>query len=230
MFCYSFGAILLWLNVLSKAALQYEQEPKGSSKAMIVYTGCMSWFLLEYMFFEHVHLYTYDIFRERLGFKIVWGCFSWYPFFYQIGNVVLVEAEKDLTVAECAGCAAVFAVGWVLTRGANMQKHALKSGATTFLGAKLNTVPGSNGRLLCSGWWSLSRHINYAGEIIQAVALALPGYMTTGSVIPWLYPLYYVALFVPRELDDDQVCKLKYGEVWETYKKLVPYRIIPYVY
>lgn len=79
MFCYSFGAILLWLNVLSAAALQYEQEPKGSSNAMLVYTSCMSWFLLEYMFFEHVHLYTYDIFRERLGKCMVmraWMCVS----------------------------------------------------------------------------------------------------------------------------------------------------------
>lgn len=74
MFCYSFGAILLWLNVLSAAALQYEQEPKGSSNAMLVYTSCMSWFLLEYMFFEHVHLYTYDIFRERLGKCMVMPC------------------------------------------------------------------------------------------------------------------------------------------------------------
>ena len=34
------------------------------------------------------------------------------------------------------------------------------------------TVPGSGGRLLCSGWWGLSRHVNYCGEIVQAVALA----------------------------------------------------------
>ena len=73
-----------------------------------------------------------------------------------------------------------------------------------------DAVPGSNGRLLCSGWWGLSRHINYFGEIMQGVALALPGYVTTGSLVPWLYPLYYVALFVPRQIEDDEACELKY--------------------
>jgi hypothetical protein len=35
----------------------------------------------------------------------------------------------------------------------------------------------------------------------QALALALPGYLTTGSYIPLLYPLYYVALLFPRQLE-----------------------------
>eukprot|EP00729_Bicosta_minor_P020754 gene20754-12755_t len=155
MFCYSFGAILLWLNVLSAAALQYEQEPKGSSNAMLVYTSCMSWFLLEYMFFEHVHLYTYDIFRERLEKGGAESSFTaaniWYPFFYHVGIWALVDAKADLTLEQCVGCAALFALGWSFTRGANMQKHALKTGASSFLGMPLETVPGSNGRLLCSG-------------------------------------------------------------------------------
>ena len=68
-----------------------------------------------------------------------------------------------------------------------------------FLIEDWKTVPGSND-LLCGGWWGYSRHVNYFGEIVQAVALALPGWLATGSVLPWLYPLYYVALFIPRQL------------------------------
>ena len=127
-------------------------------------------------------------------------------------------------------CAAVFGVGWILTRGANMQKHALKIGASSFLGMELQTVPGSDGRLLCNGWWALSRHVNYLGEIIQAVALALPGWLATNSLLPWAYPVYYVALFIPREMDDDLVCGLKYGKVWQKYKAMVPYAIVPFIY
>ena len=31
-------------------------------------------------------------------------------------------------------------------------------------------------KILCSGFWGLARHINYFGEIVQAIALALPGW------------------------------------------------------
>ena len=29
---------------------------------------------------------------------------------------------------------------------------------------------------------------------------------------------------------DDHKCSTKYGPAWEQYKKVVPYRIIPFVY
>jgi protein-S-isoprenylcysteine O-methyltransferase Ste14 len=95
---------------------------------------------------------------------------------------------------------------------------------------ELQTVPGSNGRLLCNGWWALSRHVNYCGEIVQALALALPGYLATRSLLPFLYPVYYLALFIPRELDDEKICAEKYGEAWADYKRRVPYRIFPGLY
>jgi protein-S-isoprenylcysteine O-methyltransferase Ste14 len=42
--------------------------------------------------------------------------------------------------------------------------------------------------------------------------------------------LYYVGLFLPRERDDERMCKAKYGDVWTEYVKAVPYRIVPGVY
>lgn len=86
-----------------------------------------------------------------------------------------------------------------------------------------------------SGYWGLSRHVNYLGEIIQAIAVSLPGILNNHSThnmsyykfIPLLYPLYYVLLFVPRQFDDDLVCKTKYGDRWDEYVNRVPYRIIP---
>ena len=47
---------------------------------------------------------------------------------------------------------------------------------------------------------------------------------------PWLYPLYYVALLVPRERDDDRRCAAKYGALWEAYRAKVPRRIVPWLY
>ena len=46
--------------------------------------------------------------------------------------------------------------------------------------------------------------------------------------LPWLYPLYYVALFIPRQIDDDLQLECKYGkEAFEAYTKRVPSRIVP---
>ena len=51
----------------------------------MLYCALFLWFVAEYLVFERVHLYTYDIFAERLGFKLGWGCFAFYPYFYLIG-------------------------------------------------------------------------------------------------------------------------------------------------
>jgi delta14-sterol reductase len=51
-----------------------------------------------------------------------------------------------------------------------------------------------------------------------------------GTFWPWLYPLYYVALLVPRQLDDDRRCAAKYGALWEEYRRTVRWRIVPFLY
>lgn len=79
--------------------------------------------------------------------------------------------------------------------------------------------------------------------------MALSWSLATGfdTPITYFYPVYFFVLLVHRQLRDDEMCEVKlarstlttffwltttrrYGEDWKTYKKLVPYRIIPYVY
>ena len=94
---------------------------------------------------------------------------------------------------------------------------------------KPETISDGNNTLLVNGFWGLSRHINYFGEILMGVAIAMSvGY--PGLLWVWLYPLYYVALLFPRQIDDDKRCAAKYGELWQQYTKKVKYRIIPYLY
>ncbi len=231
------------LEVLLLSALALRRETHGElSNALLLYACMLSWFVCEYTLCEVVHLYTYDLFCEKLGFKICWGCLAFYPAFYCVGVWPLLDAPSaaDLPATTCAAIGALFMAGWVLTRGANLQKFALKTRGRAhdgerWCGLRMSLVPGT--RLLCSGFWGISRHVNYLGEIVQAVALALPGFLVSRgappyySALPWLYPLYYVALFIPRQMDDDSQMRAKYGEkAFAEYVRRVPSRIVPGVW
>jgi hypothetical protein len=37
----------------------------------------------------------------------------------------------------------------------------------------------------------------------------------------------WMLLLIHRSIRDDHMCQEKYGDDWQTYKKLVPYRFIP---
>ena len=240
MFLYVFGAVVLELNLLSAANEQVQTTLGHLSSNMIVYQLCFAWFLVEYLYFEHVHLYTYDLFAEKIGQKLVWGCLFFYPYFYGIGVRYLVdnEGQEEMTNLEVILNLAMFLCGWIMTRGANLQKYYLKRNpdqkfVTLFVVLHLSqqTVPGTKRRVLCSGFWGVSRHLNYFGEIVQATALAVPSYLWSGSLVPFVYPIYYILLFLGRVHDDDKICEKKYGKkAWGEYCRMVPYRIVPGVW
>jgi hypothetical protein len=218
------------LSFCSWAGRHASSLPSG----LLVPASLLSFFLGEYCWNELVHTFTYDIFRERIGFKLLFGCLFFYPFFYAVALLPFVQllpharAELISPLASDIICILLFFSGWILTRGANMQKFACKMGAKTFFGRDLVFVPGSQNRLCMSLFWGWSRHINYLGEIVQAFAIALASALATSSSIPFLYPIYYVALFLPRVADDDNQCRSKYGEVvWQSYCHHVPHKLIP---
>lgn len=231
MWLYLVGAVMLALNILSFAAHHYLLHGPQASHGIFVATALLCFFLTEYLNFEEVHLYTYDFFAERTGFKLGWGCIAFYPFFYSIPIWSTVDLPVSQTPDWMLGLfALVFFGGWSLARGANMQKYFFKKDPQrVFLGIRPETITDGKRVLLVNGFWGLSRHINYLGEILMATGIVL----ATGhadSPWPWLYPLYYVGLLFPRQFDDDKRCAAKYGALWQEYLKRVPYRIIPYLY
>ena len=232
MWLYLVGATMLGINLASFAMHQRLAHTDDPSSGVVLYFALFSFFLCEYLFFERVHLYTYDFFAERVGFKLGWGCLVFYPYFYGIGLWAVAELpSRSLGAGWLALAAITFFLGWSFARGANMQKYAFKRDPSAkFLGVLApGVVTDGEKKLLASGFWGLSRHVNYLGEILMATGLTLalgyPGVWQT-----WLYPLYYVALLVPRQIDDDRRCAAKYGALWAEYVKRVPYRIVPFVY
>ena len=232
MFLYLVGATMLALNLLSFAAHHIIRYDGDVSVGVIVHVALFSWFLLDYLFFERVHLYTYDLFAERVGFKLGFGCLTFYPYFYAVGLWATADRPSPHAPTWLLALAVVsFFCGWMFARGANMQKFFFKLDPRhTFLGIFAPQVVGDGERaLLCSGFWGIARHVNYLGELLMATGLALAlGWPT--AIGPWLYPLYYLALLVPRERDDHRRCATKYGALWDEYCRRVRWRIVPFIY
>jgi delta14-sterol reductase len=231
MWLYLVGAIMLELNVLSCTAHHYILYGTKESMGIYLSAGLLTFFVVDYLSFEEVHLYTYDFFAERVGFKLGWGCIAFYPYFYAIPLWSTVNHRgADTPLYLLVIYAVIFFCGWCLSRGANLQKYFFKKDPqNSFLSIKPETIGDGKRILLVSGFWKLSRHINYLGEILMALGIVL----ATGHPLmiwPWLYPLYYVVLLFPRQIDDDKRCSLKYGALWQEYIKKVPYRIIPFIY
>ncbi len=231
MWLYLVGAVMLELNILSFAAHHHLLYGEQASIGFYLATGLLTFFIVDYLTFEEVHLYTYDFFAELVGFKLGWGCLAFYPFFYSIPFWSTVELPVVYTPNYLLILfALVFFLSWGLSRGANLQKYYFKKDPTrAFLGIQPKTISDGKHTLLVNGFWGLSRHINYLGEIGMATAIVLCiGHL--GLLWPWLYPLYYMALLLPRQRDDDARCAEKYGPLWDTYLKQVPHRIVPLVY
>jgi protein-S-isoprenylcysteine O-methyltransferase Ste14 len=232
MFLYLIGATMLELLLLSHAAHHLLTHPGDPSPGVILHTALFSFFLVEYLFFERVHLYTYDFVAERVGFKLGWGCLVFYPFFYGVGLWFAADQPNPhVHPAWLYLSGALFACGWVLARGANLQKFNFKvhPERTSFGPLPQRALTHGERRVLVSGFWGVSRHVNYLGELLMASGLALSlGW--PGSIWPWLYPIYYLVLLVPRQIDDDKRCAQKYGAMWDEYRRAVRWRIIPWIY
>ncbi len=227
---YLVGAVMLQLNVLSFAAFHL-QNVESINPGFLLGCAMLTWFCVEYLIFERIHLWTYDFIAERVGFKLGFGCLAFYPYFYSVALWFTADLPNPgIPVWVTVLFGALFLCGWVLTRGANMQKFYFKTKpGQKFLWIEPQAISDGNNRLLVNGFWGASRHINYLGEIIQAVAIALaPGYFAIWMV--WLYPIYYIGLFLSRQIDDDAICQAKYGDLWDEYTSKVKYRIVPGVY
>ncbi|HVN59154.1 MAG TPA: hypothetical protein VMT63_12720 [Bacteroidales bacterium] len=231
MWLYLAGATMLGLNVTSFAARHFMLFKSAFSPGVAISALLMLFFIVDYLTFEEVHLYTYDLFAERVGFKLGWGCLVFYAYFYSVFLWATVELpDAGTPVFMLVLYVFTFFSGWVLSRGANLQKYFFKKyPGKMFLMIAPETISDGKRSLLVNGFWGVSRHVNYLGEILMAAGMILcTGH--PGMIWPWLYPLYYVGLLFTRQADDDRRCKNKYGALWDEYKKRVPYRIIPFIY
>ena len=229
-FCESRPGLLLWLLFdVSFAASQWHRHQRVTLPMLLVLAFQLL-YVADYFFHERAILSTWDIRHERFGWALAWGDLVWVPFVYSLQAHYLVDHAHELAAPTATAIVALDVVGYVIFRGANLQKHRFRENPAALIGGRpaefIRTARGE--LLLTSGWWRRARHANYLGDLLMAIAWSLP----TGfrHALPWVYPIFLAALLVHRERRDHAACLAKYGTDWVAYCEKVPWRIVPGVY
>ncbi|KAJ8753949.1 hypothetical protein K2173_001847 [Erythroxylum novogranatense] len=215
------GWLFINLSILAKSIAD-----GNLSHSMILYQLFCAIYILDYFFYEEYMTSTWDIIAERLGFMLVFGDLVWIPFTFSIQGWWLLANQVELTKSAMMVNCLVYLIGYVVFRGANKQKHIFKKDPKAPIWGKPPKVIG--GKLLASGYWGIARHCNYLGDLLLALSFSLPcGF---SSIVPYFYPTYLLILLIWRERRDEARCAEKYKDIWAEYRRLVPWRILPYFY
>lgn len=230
-FCEARPGMILWVLLnASLAAKQYELAGTVTTP-MILVNAFQLLYVADYFWHEPAILTTWDIKHERFGWMLAWGTLVWVPFSYTLQAQYLVHQHHELAWWAVLAIVALNMLGFAIFRGSNLQKHKFREDPenTLIWGKKPEFIDTARGtKLLTSGWWGVSRHSNYLGDLMMGLAWCLVcGF---GSIIPYFYIIYFTILLVHRERRDNDYCANRYGKDWETYCGKVPYRILPGVY
>ncbi|UZJ56770.1 hypothetical protein CBS101457_006090 [Exobasidium rhododendri] len=220
------GLILWVLLDISCACHQFVTLKGRITDSMILVVAFQSWYVVDALFNEAAILTTMDITTDGFGFMLSAGDLTWVPFTYGLQARYLAFQPKDLGISGTVGVLAVNLIGYYIFRTANGEKNDFRNGNNPKNLSFLTTQSGR--QILTSGWWGRSRHPNYMGDLIMAWAWCLPTAFDTP--VTYFYVVYFAILLVHRQMRDDEACTEKYGKDWAKYCKLVPSRIVPYLY
>jgi protein-S-isoprenylcysteine O-methyltransferase Ste14 len=228
--CESRPGMILWVLIdFSLMAAQYRAHGSVSNSMWLV-CAMQLLYVSDYFVVEDAVLTTWDIRHEPFGFMLCWGCLVWVPFTFSLQALYLVQHPVDLPLAAAVGIVALNMLGYAIFRASNLQKHQFRSDPSTRIwGREARYIQTEYGtKLLTSGWWGVSRHSNYLGDLTMGLAWCL----TTGfnAILPYFYFIYFVILLVHRERRLNKHCARKYGKDWEQYESQVRWRILPFVY
>lgn len=231
-----FGMMGWPLLLLSFAAKQ--QQLYGLSNSMIIAVALQMVYITKFFIWETGYLRSLDIMHDRAGYYICWGCLVWVPGIYTSPTFYLVHHPNQLSPFLATGIFIVGTLAILINFMADRQRQRVRAseGACTVWRQKPRltiaaymTKAGElkHNVLLASGWWGIARHFHYIPEILGAFCWSVPALFD--NFLPYFYVSFLTVLLLERAFRDDRRCALKYGNDWNKYCALVPYKIIPYV-
>ena len=229
-FCELYPGLIGWA-VLNLGMAHKQYMMTGSiSTSMILVNLFQALYVFDSLVFERAILTTMDITTDGFGFMLAFGDLAWVPFTYSLQARILVTRSPQFSTIALLAVVAMKAMGYIIFRGSNSQKDMFRRDPKDPRVSHLKTLPTERGtKLIISGWWGMSRHINYFGDWLMGIAWCLPVGFKSGP-IPYFYPVYFAILLIHREMRDEEACRRKYKKDYDTYCRIVPYRIVPYIY
>src|SRR5262249_22442413 len=222
--------LMAWVALdVAFACRQHELYGFVSAPMMLV-CGFHFWYVVDYFWHEEAILTTWDVKHENFGWMLCWGDLVWVPFIYTVQAYYLIDHAHSLSASAMAALIVLNVIGYVVFRGANIQKHRFRNDPRRPIWGRPPRIIDVQGgsALLASGWWGLSRHMNYLGDLLMALSWSLCcGF---GSPLPYFHPAYLAVLLIHRERRDHRMCAAQYGEAWKAYCATVRYRIVPGLY
>lgn len=257
LFCELRPGMLGWI-ILDLAFIAHQYREYGMlSDSILLVTAFHSLYVLDSLYMEPAVLTTMDITTDGFGFMLAFGDLVWVPFIFSLQCRYLAVHPVHLGLWGTASVLAVQGIGYYIFRASNNEKNRFRTDPDDPRLKHLQSMPTHAGsRLLTSGWWGLSRHINYFGDWIMSWSYCLPtgvaGYVIArstnpltgnvtreivqgdargwGMIFTYLYVIYFVILLIHRERRDEAKCKRKYGADWDKYTSKVKSRIVPGIY
>jgi len=229
---------------ISFAAAQY-RDYGYVTNSMILMSLLQLSYIVDFFHNEDWYLRTIDIAHDHFGFYLAWGDCVWLPYMYTLQGFYLSKHPVLLSTNAFIFVAGVGLLGFMIFRLVNHQKDLFRATpeeklselrffgkAPTWIDAVYNTGKDESisrkSRLLTAGWWGLSRHFNYVGDLLLSLAYCLCcGF---DHLFPYFYIFWMTVLLVHRVYRDDDRCRSKYGEYWEEYCRTVPWKILPGVF
>ncbi|OAJ41205.1 hypothetical protein BDEG_24839 [Batrachochytrium dendrobatidis JEL423] len=231
--------IIAWTLInFSFAAAQYNKIGYVTN-SMLLLNWLHAVYVLDFFYNEDWYLRTIDIAHDHFGFYLAWGDTVWLPYMYTLQSHFLLRNTTDLSWPVFGAVFTIGMVGYYIFRTVNNQKDLVRStdGKCLIWGkpakiirTEFTTTNGKTHRslLLISGYWGISRHFNYVGDLLISTAMC----MTCGfdHILPYFYIVYMSILLMQRIERDHLRCQGKYGKFWDMYCEQVPYKLIPYLF
>lgn len=202
---------------------QFEPTPVLTSALTILY-------LLDLLAYEHHLTHSFDLQSEGFGAMLLLR-YAVFPFTLTLlPKYVAAHKLADVPGWALAGVAVLALLGLYVKRSANRLKHQYRLNPLGEKFIDLETLPTFQGRrLLVAKWWGRIRQPNYAGDILQNVAL-VPLLYWRFAWPPLLAVLFTVALLVHRAQRLNERNAKKYNSAWQRYCSSVPYSLVPKVF
>ncbi|KAL0275602.1 UNVERIFIED_CONTAM: hypothetical protein PYX00_003407 [Menopon gallinae] len=213
----------------------------GFNHAVFVNYILQTVYLAKFFWWEAGYFYTLDMMFDRAGYYICWGCLVWVPCLYTYSSYYIVQHQPSLQTNQ----ALLFLIAGLLSitlnylvdyekqkfRNAKDYKCKIWGKEASFIRAEYVDGKGrkKTSALLTSGFWGISRHMNYTFELLAAFSWCGVGGFENAPMVH-LYFIFLFGLLIHRTFRDEDKCEAKYKRHWKLYCEKVPYRLLPYIW